>query len=280
MFIYTELFIASDLNSNATAIFIVKLLLYYVIRLVESELMLSRCLPVQLNFEWGIQMNKNTEDFPMLVIILYMTAILSSLSLTNKVIELHGILIPGCLAVFPLLYFFGDVMAEIYGYIFVKRLLWFSLLASFLFSLIVSLVIHTPYPKFYNNAAAFEGVFGLSLRFSIVGAFAIWAGGIVNAYVITRWKLLLRGKYFWVRSVGSTAVGELVNTVVAFPLAFGGVIPLKKIFIMILAAYIVKMLYALVLVFPANLMVSYYKKIKKIDYYDTVVKFNPFSVTT
>lgn len=207
---------------------------------------------------------------------LYTTAVISSLALTNKIVKFHSFLISGCLFTFPLLYLYGDIIAEVYGYNEAKRLIWYTLISGFLFSISVSLVMDFPSPAFYNNTDAFKDVFGLSIKFIVIAVIAILAGSFTNAYIISKWKILIRGKYFWMRSLGSTAVGELLNSVIAFPLAFGGIIPSSKIVNMIVVAYVFKMLYASVAVYPASLIVTYLKNTKGIDVYDYDTNFNPF----
>ncbi len=215
-----------------------------------------------------------------LLVIIYTTAIISSVALTNKIIDFHGFLISGCLIVFPLLYFFCDIVAEIYGYAEARKLLWLTLAGSLLFSAIVTIGMSFSSPAFYNNASAFRQVFGMSIKFVVVGAIAIWTGGIVNAYIITKWKIFVRGKRFWLRSITSTSVGELINSLVAFPLAFGGIISGRDILNLIVVSFVFKILYALVAVVPASMVVNYFKTVKKIDFYDYSTNFNPFIISS
>jgi queuosine precursor transporter len=221
-------------------------------------------------------MKNKCPELPMFAVILYTITIVTSLVLTNKIIDVHGFLISSCLIVFPIIFFMGDIIAEIYGYNVAKQLILYALIGAGFFSLIITLTINIPTPKFYDNYVAYEKVFGMSLKFIAVGFLAIWVGAVVNAYVIARWKKLVNGRYFWLRSIGSSAVGELINSVIAFPLGFGGVLPMEKVFNLLFVSYIIKLVYAVVAA-PIGALIAHYIKTKKgLNFTEDHVSFNPF----
>lgn len=209
---------------------------------------------------------------------LYATVVTACLVLSNKIVDIHGLLIAGAVFTFPLLYFFGDIIAEVFGYSLSRRLIWYTLLCGLVFSLLVTIVINLPSPTFQKDPNAFQEVLGSSFKFTVVGVIAMLAGSFSNAYILTKWKILVQGRYFWIRSITSTMVGEFINTILAFPLAFGGKIAWEKLLNIIAVAYGVKMLYAFIAVIPATLIVSYLKKTYGIDVYDYNTDFNPFKL--
>lgn len=211
-------------------------------------------------------------------IVIYTTIILTSLTLTNKIIEWHGISFSACLITFPLIYVFCDIIAETYGYQESQKLIWVAIISCFIFSLIMQFAITIPSAAYYDNAAAYHQVFAQDLRFTIVACVAIVVGSLVNAYAISKWKILLQGRYFWIRSLGATALGELVNSLIAFPLAFFGTLPIHDIINLMFFSYVIKMLYALFAVYPASLVIAYHKS-KGINAYSKSFDFNPFIKT-
>ncbi len=208
-------------------------------------------------------------------VVTYTTIVVASLVLTNKILEWHGIILSACLISFPLIYLFGDIVAEVYGYKESQKLIWFTIMSCIIFSIITQAAIYIPSANFYNNSAAYQQVLGQDLKFTLVGCLAIVLGAQVNMYAITKWKLLLNGRYFWLRSIGATALGELVNSLVAFPLGFFGDFPFHNIMEVMFFSYILKMIYAVLLVYPASLVVTYYKA-KGINANDVDFSFNPF----
>jgi uncharacterized integral membrane protein (TIGR00697 family) len=202
--------------------------------------------------------NKTTHPPPYLIVI-YATVCIASLVLTNKIIEWHGIIISSCLLTFSFLFLIGDIVAEAYGQDEAKKLLGYTFLSCFLFSLITGEVIKIPSATFYNNTTAYQQVLGQDFRFTMVALVGILIGSWVNIYAISKWKILMKGKYFCLRSVAATALGELVNSIIVFPLAFTNSLTLSEIINMVIASYVIKIIYALITVYPAFLYVVYLK---------------------
>ena len=220
--------------------------------------------------------HKQVHNFPSLLLILYAVTVTISITLTNKIIDVEGFYLNGCLVVFPLLYFFGDITAEIFGYRMARKLLWQVLFAGLIFALVVNLTMNLPSADFYNNTHSYKVVFGMDIKFVLVGMLAIWIGGITNALLIAKTKIICSGRYFWARSILATSVGELVNSIIAFPLGFMGLLNMSQIINMVIVSYIFKVLYAFFAAYPANLIVNYFKKSRHYDIYEPGVHFNPF----
>ena len=125
----------------------------------------------------------------------------------------------------------------------------------------------------------FDYVLGSVLWLTFANSVASICGAFVNGYIITKTKVLLLGKKFWLRSIVSTSVGEGVVTVVAGVLAFGAKLPPSDVMQIIFYAYLFKVIYGIVAVFPASKLVIFLKRIEQIDVYDVNTKFMPFSLS-
>ncbi|HEX5048656.1 MAG TPA: queuosine precursor transporter, partial [Gammaproteobacteria bacterium] len=128
---------------------------------------------------------------------------------------------------FPISYIFGDVLTEVYGYARARRVIWAGFLAM-LFATVMSLVVIglPPTPSEPFNATlqpALEVVFGNTWRIVLASIIGFWAGDFVNAYVLARMKVLTRGRWLWMRTIGSTIVGQGVDSVIFYPVAFAGI---------------------------------------------------------
>jgi uncharacterized integral membrane protein (TIGR00697 family) len=200
---------------------------------------------------------------------LYMSVMLFNAILTNRYVSLGaGVYVLGGTLTSPLIFILGDIIAEIFGYKVVKQLIWCGFFSQTLFAIASELVIHAPYPPFFKDQNAFSSVFESLLYIDISSFVAFMIGGILNAYAITRWKILLNGRHFWLRSLGASTVSEAVYSLLAILMMELGSIPLENIYKIILISYLIKISYSIVLAGPANILVYFIKKSSKIDIYD------------
>lgn len=214
------------------------------------------------------------------VITLYITVVLTSLVLTNKLFVWHNMVFSACLITFPLLYFFGDIVAEIYGFKAASNLIKYTILSSILFSIICTFTIKIPSASFHNNGQAYNEVLGQNLKFSIGGVLAIFVGLYANAYIISKLNIIMSGKYFGLRSIVASSIGEFVNSLVAIPIGFLGQIPNNELLNMLIVTYFFKIAYAVVAAIPASMIINYVKNIRAKNNvnarYQFSVKYNPF----
>jgi queuosine precursor transporter len=230
------------------------------------------------------QMIKNIKKAPQLkyynlLSMAYVTFLLAAVVVVYKVVAIGSFTISEGTIIFPMTYFLGDVIAEIYGYRLSRRLIWYALICEIMFTSVITLIIKIPGPVFWHHQAAYELVLGRILHVSFANALAIPVGAFVNAYAITKWKISFKGRFFWLRSLISTAIGELVFCLIAPTVVFIGVLPLERILDIIFSTYLVKMIFAVISVYPAVLGVRLLKKHEKIDIYDYNTNFSPFRLT-
>jgi len=221
---------------------------------------------------------KQKYNYITLLAMLYVTTTLTSVVLAYRTIAIGPFIIPGGTVIFPLAYFLGDVVAEVYGYKFSRQLIWFSVISNFAFASVIMIVIHLPAPTYLISANTYKQVLNHTLRFVCSGTTGCIISSFVNIYIISKSKIYLHGKYFWLRSTIATAFGELTLTTIVALLTFTGIVPGTTIFTIIVSAFTFKIIYGLIAVWPATILASFLKRTENTDVYDFNTNFSPFSL--
>lgn len=214
--------------------------------------------------------------FPYIFLGIYLTFMLATVCLANRLTMLNGILLPGGIFVFPFTFGICDVVGEVYGYAYPRLFIWIGVFAEFIFSLVVIAVSHMPSPEYFHNPEAYQIVFDPTMRYVFSGLIALLVGEFANVYLLSKWKIALSGRLFILRSLLSTAFGQACLTVIVDILNYTGKMPTKDLIAMMISGYSWKMCFAVILVFPAWLIVRYLKQAEHIDHYDVGTNFNPF----
>lgn len=210
---------------------------------------------------------------------LYLTLKLTTILLIYKIVCVGTLVLSASALLMPAWFFIGDVITEVYGYQITKRLIWIVITCQFIFSLICFLASLLPSPANLPHQAVYYEMFSKLPKVALASFLAIIAGAFINSYLISRWKIYLLGKYFWMRSLGATFVGELTFTMVAYFIEFyATTISIKMIIMLIISSLSIKILINLFASIPATLLVSFLKKVEKIDHFDYNVNFNPFAI--
>ena len=181
---------------------------------------------------------------------------------------------------FPISYVFGDILTEVYGYARARRVIWAGFAGLGFASFMAAVVVALPPAPFWQHQGAYEVAFGSTWR--IVGAsmIAYFCGEFVNSYALARLKILTAGKWLWTRTIGSTIVGEAVDSALFYPLAFygGGIIPDEKLPLVMLAQFVAKVSVEVAFTPVTYKVVGWLKRAEREDYYDRDTDFNPFSL--
>jgi hypothetical protein len=182
---------------------------------------------------------------------------------------------------FPISYIFGDILTEVYGYGRDRRVVWAGfgalVFASFMAWVVVSLPpAGSDFMKAYQ--ANLEGVFGNSWRIALGSMIAFWAGSFSNSYVLAKMKLWSQGKWLWSRTIGSTVVGELVDSGLFYFIAFYGIWTTADLVKITIAQYLLKTGWEIVMTPVTYRVVAFLKRVENEDYYDRGTNFTPFSV--
>ena len=183
---------------------------------------------------------------------------------------------------FPISYIFGDVLTEVYGYARARRVIWAGFIAM-LFATVMSLVVIglPPTPSEPFNATlqpALEVVFGNTWRIVLASIVGFWAGDFVNAYVLARMKVWTRGRWLWTRTIGSTIVGQAVDSVIFYPIAFAGIWGTDTMVRVVLFNWGFKVFVEAVMTPATYVVVGSLTRAEREDFYDTDTDFTPFSL--
>ena len=181
---------------------------------------------------------------------------------------------------FPISYVFGDILTEVYGYARARRVIWAGFAGLAFASLMAAVVVALPPAPFWNNQAAYEIAFGSTWRIVLASTCAYFCGEFANSYVLAKMKILTAGKWLWTRTIGSTIVGEAVDSALFYPLAFfgTGIIPNDKLPLVMLSQFVIKVAVEVVFTPVTYKLVNALKRAEHEDYYDRDTNFTPFSL--
>ena len=179
---------------------------------------------------------------------------------------------------FPLSYVLGDVLTEVYGYARARRVIWAGFGAVIFMAAMSWVVVALPPADGWEGQAAYKQVFGLTPRIVFASIVAFWAGELVNSFVMARMKIWTKGKHLWSRTIGSTVVGQGVDSILFYPLAFLGIWSTAQVVTVLITNYLLKVLWEAVLTPVTYRVVSALKKAEGVDVYDRDTNFTPFSV--
>lgn len=174
---------------------------------------------------------------------------------------------------FPLSYIFGDILTEVYGYKKAKKVIWTGFLCTALMAIIVMIVGWLPSAADWPFQEAYMNILGLTPRIVVASLIAYIFGEFSNSYILAKMKIASKGKHLWKRTIGSTLVGEGLDTLLFVTIAFYGIFPIWAI---IVSNYIFKCSMEIILTPLTYKIVNFLKKQEKVDYYDTDTNFNPF----
>ena len=177
---------------------------------------------------------------------------------------------------FPLSYVLGDVLTEVYGYARARRVIWTGFAAMVFMAVMSLVVVALPPADGWDGQAAYESVFGITWRIVAASMTAFWAGEFANAFVMARMKLLTEGRHLWMRTIGSTVVGQGVDSLIFYPLAFLGIWSTEQVIAVMISNYLLKVGWEALLTPVTYRVVAFMKRAEGVDIYDTGTDFTPF----
>jgi len=214
----------------------------------------------------------------MLMGILFTVCLVVSNLLETKVIQLSFVTATAGLMVFPISYIINDCIVEVWGYRKACMMIWIGFGVNFFVVGLTQLAILMPAAPYWEGEEAFDFIFGLTPRIVTGSLCAFLVGSFINAYVMSRMKVLSNGNYFWLRAIVSTLAGESADSLIFFPIAFVGIIAWENLWVLIVTQVALKSLYE-VLVLPLTVhVVRWVKRMDGCDVYDRAVSFNPFNI--
>ena len=207
---------------------------------------------------------------------LYLCIMLFNAILTNCYVGNNTTFVLGGTFTSPFVFLIDNIIAEIYGYKITRSIIFYSITAQTIFILLCQIIINVPHPEFFQNHNEYEKILGLSLlRIHLSGCIAYLLAILINTKILTQWKVLLKGRKFWLRSLGSNFISEGIYSLIAILLMEIQSIPLHQILKVLTISYSIKITYNIALMYPVQIIVELIRKKTKIDVYDFNNKFTP-----
>jgi uncharacterized integral membrane protein (TIGR00697 family) len=209
---------------------------------------------------------------------LFVTCLIAANIIAVKPIGVFGRILPAAVIIFPLSYIIGDVITEIYGYREARRVIWLGFAANALVVLAVWAGLHLPAASFWDGQAAYESILGAVPRIVAASFIAYLVGEFTNAYVLARMKIATGGRWLWTRTIGSTVVGQGLDSLVFITVAFAGIWPPEQLVAAVVTQWLVKVAYEALATPLTYLAVGFLKRREGRDAYDRNISFNPLSL--
>lgn len=213
------------------------------------------------------------------LITVFVVVLLISNVVGQKISAFGPFRVSGAQILFPITYIFGDVFTEVYGYAASRKAIWFGFFASALLSLMSLLCVKLPAAPEWHNQQAFETVFYTVPRLVVASLIAYWCGEFANSFTLAKLKLVTKGRYLWTRTIGSTVVGQAVDSTIVMFVGFYGIVPVGTIVRLIISGYIAKVVYESLMTPATYAVVNFLKRKERVDYFDYDTDFNPFATT-
>lgn len=210
--------------------------------------------------------------------VFFVAVLLISNIASTKIVQFGILTFDGGTLLFPLAYIFDDVLTEVYGYARSRRTIWLGFVCTAVMALLLYIVQILPPAADWGNQVAYDVILGQAPRIVLASLIAYLSGEFLNSFVLAKMKIWTRGKALWTRTIGSTLVGELVDSTLFIMIAFYGVLPGDLLFTLILSNYIFKTTIEVVFTPITYAVIGFLKKSEGEDYYDRTTNFNPFAL--
>lgn len=180
---------------------------------------------------------------------------------------------------FPISYIIGDVLTEVYGYARARRVIWTGFAALLFMAFMAAVVVALPPAEGWPGQEAYEFVFGNSWRIVLASIAAFWAGEFANSFVLAKMKLMTGGRFLWMRTIGSTVVGQGLDSLIFYPLAFYGIAgwPIEQLWQVVISQWLIKTAWEALLTPATYAVVGFLKRREGVEVFDTDIDFSPFA---
>lgn len=223
-------------------------------------------------------MKRNVSVLFMFAGILFAICLLISNILATKIILVGSWAAPAGVLIFPIAYILNDVIVEVWGYQKARLIIWSGFAVNIMAILFFTLALIVPAAPFWKNQEAFSTILGSTPRIIAASLLAYLTGSFLNAFVMSKVKILMKGKDFSVRAILSTLVGEAADSFIFIIIAFAGNLPFNILMGMILTQACIKTVYEIVILPFTIIVVKWVKKVEGVDTYDNSISYNPFSI--
>ena len=209
--------------------------------------------------------------------VFFVAVLLISNIASTKIVQFGWLTFDGGTLLFPLSYIFADILTEVYGFTRARRVIWLGFFCAFIMSAILYIVGALPAASDWGNQSAYDAILGQAPRIVFASLIAYLCGEFINSFILAKMKIWTAGKWLWTRTVGSTVVGELVDSTLFIVIAFAGVLPNSLLVTLIISNYVFKTAIEILFTPVTYATVGYLKRAEGEDYYDRDTNFNPFA---
>ncbi|HUL31929.1 MAG TPA: queuosine precursor transporter [Thermodesulfobacteriota bacterium] len=211
----------------------------------------------------------------LIVVCIFITCLITSNIVAAKLVSIFGLVMPAAILIFPISYIFGDVLTEVYGYRQARRVIWLGFFCNLITVVAIWLGQILPAASFWDGQAAYERILGYTPRLLGASFLAYLFGEFANSFVLAKMKIATQGRWLWTRTIGSTLVGQGLDSVVFMTLAFAGTIPFGGLAAAVVVQWLSKSVYeALATPFTYG-AVNFLKRKEGLDVFDYETQFNP-----
>jgi queuosine precursor transporter len=214
-----------------------------------------------------------------LVVAVFITCLITANITAVKLVEVSGLVVPAAIIIFPVSYVLGDVLTEVYGYRRARLVIWLGFLCNLITVGAIWLGLVLPAASFWDGQAAYERILGYTPRILAASFLAYLVGEFANAFVLAKMKIATRGRWLWTRTIGSTLVGQGLDSLVFITLAFVGTIPGPRLLSAIITQWLAKSAYEAAVTPLTYAAVNFLKRREGVDEYDYGTDFNPLSLS-
>ncbi len=213
------------------------------------------------------------------IVAVFVTCLVVANIIAVKLVSVGGMIVPAGVVVFPVTYILGDVLTEVYGYSRARRVIWLGFVCNVLAVAAITVAGALPAAHFWDGQPAFERILGMAPRILVASFVAYLVGEFINAYILARLKVAMEGRMLWVRTIGSTLVGQFFDSAVFVTLAFAGIMPAEIIVAAIVTQWLFKSAYEAAATPITYLVVGWLKRAEGVDVYDRDTRFNPIALS-
>ncbi len=213
------------------------------------------------------------------LVAVFITCLITANITAVKLVDVLGLIVPAAIVIFPISYIAGDVLTEVYGYHQARLVIWLGFLCNLVTVIAIWLGQVLPAASFWDGQFAYERILGYTPRILVASFLAYLVGEFTNAFVLAKMKIATRGRWLWTRTIGSTLVGQGLDSLVFITLAFVGTIPLAGLGLAIVAQWLAKSAYEAAATPVTYWVVNFLKRQEGVDVYDYGTDFNPLSLS-
>lgn len=214
----------------------------------------------------------------LLIAAIFIACLITANIIAVKLVSVFGLVLPAAVVVFPVSYILGDVLTEVYGYHRARQVIWLGFLCNLLAVGAIWVGQALPAAPFWDGQVAYQRILGYTPRLLVASILAYLVGEFANSFVLAKMKIITRGRWLWTRTIGSTLVGQGLDSIVFISLAFVGTILVEQLISMILAQWLVKLAYEATVTPVTYSVVKALKEKEGLDVYDDDTRFNPLII--